>query len=281
MRPRYVQALSTVLDLIYDRVTASEELAGSVSELKGMFNRCVRKDQADWYSVYKVLDCPTLDLAARLAYELKVLARALRDNNVHVVEERLVLLHKLGIERYLKYALAEISAATPTLLRALPTRSEPILQDVQLASTRVLHQRLSDVAKRKLKAASATHRATLAVLVGYLEAHGYQVEKSLFIDAYCRLKSGPAIFEIKSMEPGNELSQVRHALSQLYEYRFRHSLADASLWIVLSQSPSIEWITEYLEHDRNIRVLWVENGQLSGLSLELLLRSPRQDGTRS
>ena len=93
------------------------------------------------------------------------------------------------------------------------------------------------------------------------------------MDAFTRLKSGPAIFEIKSVTDENELSQVRHGLSQLYEYRFRHGLLDTSLWLLLSQKPKAEWLVEYLEKDRCVHVLWVEGGKLSGPSIDKLLES--------
>ena len=49
---------------------------------------------------------------------------------------------------------------------------------------------------------------------------------------FTRLRSGPAIFEAKSVTDDNELAQIRHGLSQLYEYRYRHDLKGATLWLV-------------------------------------------------
>ena len=75
------------------------------------------------------------------------------------------------------------------------------------------------------------------------------------------------------MTPDNELAQIRSAISQLYEYRYRHRLLTASLWIVLSAAPSEAWIRTYLEDDRDIRLLWVEDDRISGPSASRLFES--------
>jgi hypothetical protein len=84
------------------------------------------------------------------------------------------------------------------------------------------------------------------------------------------LKTGSAIFEIKSITPDNERSQCRHALSQLYEYRYLHSLPDASLWLVLSRPPQSTWLVDYLMNDRGVEVLWVADERLDGPSIARL-----------
>ena len=55
---------------------------------------------------------------------------------------------------------------------------------------------------------------------------------------------------------------MRHAISQLYEYRFLHSLFDASLWIVFSTKPFSKWYINYLLVDRTINILWIEKALL-------------------
>ena len=99
---------------------------------------------------------------------------------------------------------------------------------------------------------------------------GYFPEDNMFIDLFARLRSGPAIFEVKSIKQDNELAQVRSAVSQLYEYRYRHEYEDATLWLVLSKELVSDWVVPYLLHVRHIEVLWVEEDKLSGPSLEKL-----------
>jgi hypothetical protein len=72
----------------------------------------------------------------------------------------------------------------------------------------------------KTERASAAHFETLSVVNAFLGVRGFRVESNNFVDAFSRLRTGPAFFEIKSISEENELNQVRSALSQLYEYRF-------------------------------------------------------------
>jgi hypothetical protein len=132
---------------------------------------------------------------------------------------------------------------------------------------------VSSYTKEKLDAANATHGALLDALSEFLASNGHRVEASQFVDAFTRLKSGAAIFEVKSVSDDNELSQIRHGLSQLYEYRYRHGLDDASLWLVLSRAPKEEWVVKYLEKDRGVHLVWLEDCAFAGPSAARLLES--------
>lgn len=133
--------------------------------------------------------------------------------------------------------------------------------------------RSTRVAKAKLDLANDAHAATLALLSAHLTAQGFAPESNRLIDLYCRLASGPAIFEVKSLTPENERAQCRHALSQLYEYRFLHSVPTASLWVVLSKPPLVDWLVDYLREDRGVGILWIEEGRLGGPDAERLAES--------
>ncbi len=129
---------------------------------------------------------------------------------------------------------------------------------------------VSHVARVKIEKANAVHAKTLSVLRAFLEGLKFGVSESKLIDAFTELGPGPAIFEVKSITENNEREQIRHALSQLYEYRFLHALPTASLWGVFSQPLSSGWYIDYLVRDRGVNVVWVCDGKLEGPSLNLL-----------
>lgn len=126
---------------------------------------------------------------------------------------------------------------------------------------------VSRTARCKVERATREHERTLTVLCGYLAENGVATAANQLIDAFAELPSGPAIFEVKSINSDNERDQVRHAISQLYEYRFLHNITKATLWIVFSQMPDSGWLLDYLVKDRDIKVLWVQENQLCGHSL--------------
>ena len=129
---------------------------------------------------------------------------------------------------------------------------------------------ISQTARAKMERANVVHRGTLQVLRTHLEIRKRAVSEDKLIDAYAVLDSGPAIFEVKSITESNERDQIRHAVSQLYEYRFLHSMADASLWIVFSQALSSQWYVDYLAGCLGFRVVWIDDGKLQGPSIDFL-----------
>lgn len=126
---------------------------------------------------------------------------------------------------------------------------------------------ISRIAKTKIENANIKHKNTVLALIQYLKRKKYAPIESKLIDTFCFLNSGPAIFEIKSITEDNEREQIRHAISQLYEYRFLHMLPEASLWIVFSEKPFSQWFIDYLISDRNINVIWAENDSFNGPSI--------------
>ena len=129
---------------------------------------------------------------------------------------------------------------------------------------------ISRTSRKKLEHANQVHENTVRSLKQCLIMRNLKPSETKLIDTFCILNSGPAIFEIKSITEENEREQIRHAISQLYEYRFLHSLPEASLWIVFSEKPFSQWYIEYLTKDRHINVIWLENEQFLGPAAILL-----------
>lgn len=74
------------------------------------------------------------------------------------------------------------------------------------------------------------------------------------------------IFEMKSSDSSILVEQVRKAVSQLYEYRYRYNDSqqirqNAVLVIVLQQQPmnNLFWLKNYLLFDRHIAVCWLSD----------------------
>jgi hypothetical protein len=233
----------------------------------------MRKASAwDWRAVQLALGEPTSQVASRATFGLGQVAARLRTGEV---ESARVLLAKLATPEFVdlcESAARTILEAAPPISRAAvaPGRFRFEQQDSQPVASRSV---MATGTKAKLHAANATHSRLIEILGIFLSAHGHRVESSQFVDAFARLRSGPAVFEAKSLTDDNELAQIRQGLSQLYEYRYRHGLSDASLWLVLSRSPKESWLIDYLEKDRGIHVLWLQEDELTGPFIEGLLES--------
>ena len=54
----------------------------AISELKGMFNRSLKKDQWDWHSVYEKLNTPSIGEMLYFVQKLTLLRKLLKDDNI-------------------------------------------------------------------------------------------------------------------------------------------------------------------------------------------------------
>ena len=118
------------------------------------------------------------------------------------------------------------------------------------------HTDLFETLIRREKA-NREHARILTMLAAKLRANGHRPYENVFIDLYTEVSNQAYIFEVKSNNSRNVLSQIRKAISQLYEYRYRSEKNNATLCIVLQEKPSQEWIEDYLLHDREILVCWL------------------------
>lgn len=105
--------------------------------------------------------------------------------------------------------------------------------------------------------ANREHARILNMLAAMIRLKGYEVYENTFIDLYANTPQNTYIFEVKSNNSKNTLSQIRKAIAQLYEYRYRSEMVGAILCIVLQQKPSQAWVEDYLLHDRNILMCWL------------------------
>jgi hypothetical protein len=84
-----------------------------------------------------------------------------------------------------------------------------------------------------------------------------KVFENIFIDLLAIISQQDFIFEVKSNNTKNALSQIRKAVAQLYEYRYRSGKLGAILCIVLQQKPIQDWVIDYLVKDRDIMICWM------------------------
>jgi len=166
--------------------------------------------------------------------------------------------------------MPEKSRAVPKLFELKPIVTKPSRPHSPAPEPTDDPYIISQTARVKLEQANASHKHTLTILKEFLHQQNLPVSESKLIDAYSILSDGPAIFEVKSVTETNEREQIRHALSQLYEYRFLYTLPEATLWIVFSQAPSSQWYIDYLTKDRGVHIIWLEHGQLQGPSIRFL-----------
>ena len=265
MRPRYIRGLRALRLLLTEENDGQRESVDpdDLSEAKGFISRAMRKNQWDWFTVSRIMGHPDRRWCQPRQDLIGQTRRSLHEGDGSELDLLRKLRSQLSVAEVERW-LGLVEQSTPLLSKSTifkqSTEQAPLDEEGDGADEYIV----SRTARLKIERANSEHARTLAVLETYLSQFGYIVEHSRLIDAFARLKSGPAIFEIKSINEQNERSQCRHALSQLYEYKYLHELPDASLWIVFSSKPVKPWLIDYLCTDRELKVLWLEGDALGG-----------------
>src|SRR5215211_6326653 len=81
MRERYDRAVRTVSLFLAGEIPPRSVELEEVSELKGMFNRSIKKDQWDWFTVYERLGHPPRKQMAYFVSKLAELRKSLKEKD--------------------------------------------------------------------------------------------------------------------------------------------------------------------------------------------------------
>ena len=107
------QACETLLKLLSSRKFSdlTEQELEAISVVKGMFNRTVRKDQWDWFSVLAQLGYPSIRVARVIASELAHLRISIKKGDQYEFEGSRVKLRRLPTRKCLYVYLGEMQIA--------------------------------------------------------------------------------------------------------------------------------------------------------------------------
>ncbi len=129
MRQRYDRAVQTVLDLLHGNIATEAVSLADLSEVKGMFNRCVKQDQWDWFSVHTEIGEPPLGQMSRLVRDLADLRRSLLSTDNKSVESAKARLIDNNLCQYLENYQLKINLHSNSddagCIYILSTRQQP------------------------------------------------------------------------------------------------------------------------------------------------------------
>jgi hypothetical protein len=144
MAGRYDLAVEAVLALLEEQILPSEVDLDLLSELKGMFNRCVRKDQWDWFSVYSQFGEPERGDMQRIASLLYALRASLGSGDITQTEGLIRKLEDANLVKYLRTfrdgGPVRDADGTSGWLYMLSTREQPKLLKIGMTTTSVFQR---------------------------------------------------------------------------------------------------------------------------------------------
>jgi hypothetical protein len=125
--------------------------------------------------------------------------------------------------------------------------------------------------RTRLERATQKHEEIVARAARLARDAGHDVSMNKFVDLFASGASGSYLFEMKTNNQTNTISQVRKAVSQLYEYQYQQSLESSRLVIALEAEPTgrASWTVEYLVEARGILPVWEKGDAFSGPEVSL------------
>lgn len=157
--------------------------------------------------------------------------------------------------------------------RVAVTSKREVKLDRTVAEFTSLAAKESDPLQRLklLERATRKHEATIeSFTVSVASQYGLKsYENTSGYDIFTQIDDTRGLLvEVKTVTPRNISKQIREAVSQLYEYKFRFKdelSLNVKLVILLDQDPKDfipDWIYDYLANDRNISLWWVDNEEV-------------------
>lgn len=106
--------------------------------------------------------------------------------------------------------------------------------------------------------ANDAHQMLINLVASRIRTAGGIPKTNRLIDLAAKLSNQDYLFEMKSTTASNFHSQVRAAISQLYEYRYTEVLPSAKLVVVVEHPPGgeVAWMVDYVVNDRKLLIAW-------------------------
>ena len=211
MRRRYDRAVQTIFDLLNGNPADPDVVLSDVSELKGMFNRCVRKDQWDYAMVHEALGAPTEMDARRIVGDLTSLRKGLVAQDqvaVDAAQQRLEGSNALlYLENYQNGYAGQDDADAGGWIYVLSTREAPNVLKIGMTSR--------SVSLRVKEINSAT-----GVIYPFGARHVFRVQRAKEAEKVVhealsdfRIRSDREFFEV---QPGEAARLIRQCLDDLH-----------------------------------------------------------------
>ncbi|WP_055495635.1 AAA family ATPase [Streptomyces sp. TP-A0356] len=283
MAPRYTAALGVMDELTRGEGAVAQDARDRLSELKGMANRVLRRDQADWVDVRRVLGSPDrhrLTLLRNLAAHAH---RALKDDHLDAGRlkddlERSGWADALLTARHTlqqRLAAADPEAASDTT-PAAPHTSEPKDPDAMPAIATDTPAPMAAAPPSLLQALQTaataertcnTHEAVRLELMAALLRADLQPTNTSIIDVSCATKDGHFLYEV--LGAGHcTYADLRSGAVRLLEINHTLPTPADRLHLVLCQPPAEDWSADTLHDIFNVHVLWRTKEGWSGQDIE-------------
>ncbi|MYS12430.1 AAA family ATPase [Streptomyces sp. SID4982] len=292
MAERYLAALGVFAELTGDGVAVAvpENVRERLSELKGMANRVLRRDQADWVDVRRVLGSPDrrrLNLLRDLAAETN---RALKDDSLDVSRLRQDLARSgwsQSLDQAQQTLQHRMTASTEPAAETVPAPAAAAPQHEQKAAdsmasaedTAVTTPSTTSLSHALETAAAADrtcmkHESVRHALMSALFDAGVQAMSSQLMDVSRTAEDGHFLYEVLGADRTAH-TDLRAGAARLLEINHTLPMPADRLYLVLTEPPAEDWSAETLLDVYGVHLLWRVNDGWGGRDTDAALGSGR------
>lgn len=277
-RDRYLDALRGVRHLIDESGPSLDTRPEQLSEFKGMVNRCLRKDQWDWFVLYDAFERPRAKQLTEVGRFASAARNALRDGDRETLanllgNEALSQTLRVWCERAAKYIQAGNAALTWAMQMRPFEMSAADLGGVPPPTTeeaRWVRRRMAELDRFYQQPDFLT---ALGSIQARLEAHDIPTFNSPLQPLIGQFGASVAAFEVRPTRPETEREEVREGITWLLSLRNVLLLAGAHLWLILAVPPEGDWLYDFLARKNEVIALaWIDGDTLGGPKADVLLR---------
>lgn len=138
MRERYDLAVQSILEIIFDTTCRVDFDINQISELKGMFNRCIREDQWDWFTVHSELGFPPKGQMKQIVKDITLLRNAIKENlEIEIILQNLTSKNLLKILETYQGNINYDTLASSGWIYILSTREMPSILKIGMTTRNV------------------------------------------------------------------------------------------------------------------------------------------------
>lgn len=288
MAERYIQALGVLDELISAGGAVPEDARERLSELKGMANRVLQHEQADWVDVRRVLGSPDRDRLVVLRGLVDRANRALKDDALDLSRlegelgrsgwaQALADARKTLQRRASTAAPEPESASAPAEQLSEPKRSESVTSTAAGTETPVGSARELIHALEAAASADRTcnkHEAVRLALQSALLWADLQPTSSPIIDVSCVVGDGHFLYEV--LGAGHSAyADLRSGATRLLEINHTLPAPADHLYLVLSEPPVEDWAVDAVDGVFGVHVIWRTRDAWGGENAQTALGSGR------
>ncbi len=256
MFPRYLKAIDHISNIFLRNLRIKDIDLSQLSELKGMFGRCVKRDQHDWVAVLNLFGDPHLSILKEARYLCTQLRILIKDND-EIRGNTLLAELKAIISGMLVLAKETLSSQSGEIA---PIPNEGIGFGLQIG------QHHNPQPKKNLLHLSKTLESIDSLFINVIKAHSAKYFRSDLVNYDLVLKDEHVLV---SLCETLSIATIQSILSSMLDHRLVNRIRVAHKFILIPSIPHEEYLLN-LCTSLSVNVLYCTSNSIFSINDNIL-----------